>query len=509
MELGFRTTDSGATLPVPAESLLIGGDLNIMDVQLVVQYRVKDLDAFVSRVADPERCPDGRTLRDAARSAISQVVGQRPIDDVLTEKKAEVQEDTHELLQQILDSYGTGIQILDVRLQEVKPPMEVRHAYDDVLRARQDKDTFINQAEAYAFDIIPRARGEAQKIILGAKLAKAVRIIQASEEADRFVSILGEYAEEEDEAFRRLYLNSLDSILPGVGEFINAAGAAASSPKSNVPYGHVFPSSLFVSDPAQHTVLPQYSQPRSAIAGLRLTAEFPSTNSDTTVDNRLLMVDIPEATMPDSELQFLVIDAYARYRITDATKLFEKLRTAQAADERIVKILVSALREEVAKWKRYQIIGARIEETVEEGRKVIATNTRQEILDNVLAATRKAVNSPENDFGVSIVDVRIKRVEFPATVQANVFARMRAEQKRISNQFRAQGAEEDARIRAEADRQKAIILVEAQRQANVIDAEGDAEAIDIIMEALRQVPELSRFQKSLESYKISRGLADR
>ena len=127
----------------------------------------------------------------------------------------------------------------------------------------------------------------------------------------------------------------------------------------------------------------------------------------------------------------------------------------------------------------------------------------------MLAATRKAVNSPENDFGVSIVEVRIKRVEFPATVQANVFARMRAEQKRISNQFRAQGAEEDARIRAEADRQKAIILVEAQRQANVIDAEGDAEAIDIIMEALRQVPELSRFQKSLESYKISRGLADR
>ena len=312
------------------------------------------------------------------------------------------------------------------------------------------------------------------------------------------MSILGEYAEEEDEAFRRLYLNSLDSILPGVGEFINAAGAAASSPKSNVPYGHVFPSSLFVSDPAQHTVLPQYSQPRSAIAGLRLTAEFPSTNSDTTVDNRLLMVDIPEATMPDSELQFLVIDAYARYRTTDATKLFEKLRTAQAAEERIVKILVSALREEVAKWKRYQIIGARIEETVEEGRKVIATNTRQEILDNVLAATRKAVNSPENDFGVSIVDVRIKRVEFPATVQANVFARMRAEQKRISNQFRAQGAEEDARIRAEADRQKAIILVEAQRQANVIDAEGDAEAIDIIMEALTRIHRRTSLGTALE-----------
>src|SRR5919106_2716200 len=198
MELGFRSNQGGEVTPFPTEALMITGDLNIVDVQMVVQYTIKNLNDFLFRVDDPgddsrgipEGRPDGRTLKDAAEAALRLVVGQHSIDDVLVRRREEIEESTRERLQQILDSYQTGISVETVQLRDVKAPEEVREAFDDVLRARQERDTKINQALAYEADIIPRAQGDAARVVEAAEAFRQARVARAQGESERFVSIL-------------------------------------------------------------------------------------------------------------------------------------------------------------------------------------------------------------------------------------------------------------------------------------------------------------------------------
>ena len=228
MELGFRSNETGAGNPFPTEALMISGDLNIVDVQMVVQYNIKSLNNFLFRVDDPGEesraiptgRPDGRTLKDAAEAALRLVVGQRSIDDVLVRNREEVEEQTKIRLQEILDSYSTGINIETVQLQDVKAPEEVRDAFDDVLRARQERDTRINQARAFEADIIPRAEGDAERIKEAAQAFRQARIARARGEAEQFKSILTEYQKSREVTRQRLYLEAMEEVLPGVSKII-------------------------------------------------------------------------------------------------------------------------------------------------------------------------------------------------------------------------------------------------------------------------------------------------
>lgn len=228
MELGFRSNEAGAGNPFPTEALMISGDLNIVDVQMVVQYNIKSLNDFLFRVDDPGEesrainpgRPDGRTLKDAAEAALRLVVGQRSIDDVLVRNREEVEEQTKIRLQEILDSYNTGINVETVQLQDVKAPEEVRDAFDDVLRARQERDTRINQARAFEADIIPRAEGDAERIKEGAEAFRQARIARAQGEADQFTAVLREYQNSQEVTRQRLYLEAMEQILPGVSKII-------------------------------------------------------------------------------------------------------------------------------------------------------------------------------------------------------------------------------------------------------------------------------------------------
>ena len=228
MELGFRSNADGAGSPFATEALMISGDLNIVDVQMVVQYNIKSLSSFLFRVDDPgeesraipQGRPDGRTLKDAAEAALRLVVGQRSIDDILVRNREEVEEQTKIRLQEILDIYDTGINIETVQLQDVKAPEEVRDAFDDVLRARQERDTRINQARAFEADIIPRAEGDAERIKEGAQAFRQARIARARGEADQFNSILAEYRKSREVTRQRLYLEAMEEVLPGVSKII-------------------------------------------------------------------------------------------------------------------------------------------------------------------------------------------------------------------------------------------------------------------------------------------------
>lgn len=228
MELGFRSNETGNQTPFPTEALMITGDLNIVDVQMVVQYNIKSLNDFLFRVSDPGEeargipagRPDGRTLKDAAEAALRLVVGQRSIDDVLVRDREGVEEDTRRRLQEILDVYSTGINIEAVQLQDVKAPEEVRDAFDDVLRARQERDTKINQARAYEEDIIPRAQGDAAQIREAAEAFRQARIARAQGEADQFVSVLNEFRNSQEVTRQRLYLEAMEEVLPGITKII-------------------------------------------------------------------------------------------------------------------------------------------------------------------------------------------------------------------------------------------------------------------------------------------------
>ena len=228
MELGFRSNEAAVNTPFLDEALMISGDLNIVDVQMVVQYRIRNLNNFLFKVDDPgepprgipEGRPDGRTLKDGAEAALRLVVGQRSIDDVLVRGRELVETDTRQRLQAILDDYEAGIDVISVQLQDVKAPEEVRDAFDDVLRGRQERETRINQALAYEADVIPRARGDAERIIEAAEAFKRARIETANGEAQRFESVLNEYQSSPEVTRQRLYLEALENVFPGVTKII-------------------------------------------------------------------------------------------------------------------------------------------------------------------------------------------------------------------------------------------------------------------------------------------------
>ena len=242
LEVGVR----GST-PVLAESLMITGDENIVDAQLVVQYDISRalLECSDGTVVVPgQACPPGTTsrvltaieqflfrsadsdgviLKSAAESALRQVVGQRDIDDVLTELKEEVQAEVKELLQRELDLYQTGINVREVKLQNVLAPAQVQDAFDDVVKAQEDRERIIRLAEAYEADILPRALGAAQRTIEAAAAFRAERIAIATGEAARFTSVLDEFRNSEAVTRQRLYLEAMEEILPNITKFIVAS----------------------------------------------------------------------------------------------------------------------------------------------------------------------------------------------------------------------------------------------------------------------------------------------
>ena len=233
MELGFRGTEGGEVVPFADEALMISGDLNIVDVRMVVQYNIANLKDFLFNVDDPgEEArgktagePDGRTLKDAAEAALRLVVGQRSIAQVLAEERIELAIASRERLQLILDEYQTGINIVSVELQNVQAPELVLDAFRDVLRARQEKQTTINQAKEFENRIIPEARGEAAQKIEEAEAFKQARIARAEGEAAQFKAILTEFEKSREVTRQRLYLEAMEEILPGITKIIISSEA--------------------------------------------------------------------------------------------------------------------------------------------------------------------------------------------------------------------------------------------------------------------------------------------
>ncbi len=214
-EIGFETISAGPPAryrQVDQEALMLTGDNNIVELDFIVQYRIKQTPQgttnFLFNVADPRQA-----VRDAAEAAMREVIGASKIDDALTEGKERIQVDAEALLQSVLDEYQAGIDILTVKLQDVDPPDAVNDAFKDVISAEQDKERLINEARGYANDVVPKARGQAAQILAEAEAyAKAV-VSNAEGAANRFVALYDEYSKAKEVTKRRLYLETIERVM--------------------------------------------------------------------------------------------------------------------------------------------------------------------------------------------------------------------------------------------------------------------------------------------------------
>ena len=205
-EIGYRS-DAGDQ-SVPPESLMLTRDENIVDVGFAVLYRIKDARNYLFRVRDPDL-----SLRQATESAIREVVGRNVMDFVLTDGRAVVAEQVRELTQEILDRYETGLLVASVNMQKAQPPNQVRDAFSDAVKAREDEERYKNEARAYAAEILPRARGDANAMLQQAEGYKQRVINEAQGDASRFTSVLDEYSKAPGVTRQRLYLDAMQNVL--------------------------------------------------------------------------------------------------------------------------------------------------------------------------------------------------------------------------------------------------------------------------------------------------------
>ena len=215
IEIGFRTLRNGQYRSVEKESLMLTGDENIVDAEMIVQYKIKDPVAYLFNIMAPEL-----TVRAAAEASLRTVVGRNKIDETLTTGKFQIQEGTKSQLQAILDKYESGIHVVAVQLQDVSPPKEVIGAFKDVASAKEDKNRMINQAEGYRNDVIPKARGEAEAMIRDAEGFREARIKRSEGDAEKFTTILKEYRKAKSITRKRLYLETMEKVLPGIEKII-------------------------------------------------------------------------------------------------------------------------------------------------------------------------------------------------------------------------------------------------------------------------------------------------
>jgi membrane protease subunit HflK len=220
MDIGFRSErDTGFTsssvADVPEESLMLTGDENIVNIDFSVFWVIKDAGKFLFKIQDPEG-----TVKAAAETAMREVIARSEIQPILTEGRSQIEIDTQSIIQNILDEYNSGIQITQVQTQKADPPDQVIDAFRDVQAARADMERAKNEAEAYANDVIPRARGDASVILQAAEAYKKEVVAKAEGEASRFLAIYNEYKNAKNVTQERMYLETMEKVLADIDKII-------------------------------------------------------------------------------------------------------------------------------------------------------------------------------------------------------------------------------------------------------------------------------------------------
>lgn len=215
-EFGFRTAKAGIRTQRSRgsyidESLMLTGDLNVVDVDWIVQYKISDPHAYLFNVRNVEE-----TIRDVSEAAMRLIVGDRSVDGVITIERMQAGDEAAVIMQKLLDRYETGIQIVTVKLQDVTPPDPVKPAFNSVNEAKQEMEQMINEAMKDYNTVIPKARGDAEKMVKEAEGYAINRVNRAQGDASRFVDLWKQYTKAKDVTRRRIYLETMGEVLPKV-----------------------------------------------------------------------------------------------------------------------------------------------------------------------------------------------------------------------------------------------------------------------------------------------------
>jgi len=240
--------------------------------------------------------------------------------------------------------------------------------------------------------------------------------------------------------------------------------------------------SIFIVDETEQVVVLQFGKPVRIITepGLHIKVPFPIQEKNV-FDNRLLEYDSPPEEILSKDKKSLIVDNYVRWQIVDPLQFLKTVQAIPTALSRMDDIVYSELRRELGTHDMVEII----------------TENREELMETVTVASNKATQ----DYGIEVVDVRIRRVDLPSQNEESIYARMDAERKRQANKFRSEGEEEAQKIRATTDRDKTIILADAYKQAERIRGEGDAKAVEVYADAYSADPKFYEFVRTLDAYK--------
>lgn len=217
-EFGFRTLQAGINTKYSSqnfndESLMLTGDLNVLDVTWIVQFKIKDPVHLLFNIRSPRE-----TVRDISEAVMRQVVGDSAVSEALTSRRVEINQEVQTKLQEILDRYQSGIQIETVKLQDVNPPNKVKPSFNEVNEAKQEREKVINQSwEAYN-KVIPKAKGQASKTISEAEGYASARVSKAQGDASKFIETYAAYKDAKEVTRRRLYLETMEEIIPRAGK---------------------------------------------------------------------------------------------------------------------------------------------------------------------------------------------------------------------------------------------------------------------------------------------------
>ena len=217
LEIGFRDIAGRSTSrrDIADESQMITGDENIVDIDFVVFWRIADAGAYLFNLADPDE-----TIKVAAEAVMREIIGQTAIQTVLTEGRENVQVAVRQKLQELLDEYKAGIRVREVQLLAVDPPADVIDAFNDVQRARQDRDRLKNEAEAFRNDIVPRARGEAAKLVAEAEAYAQEVVARAEGDASRFDQVYEAYKVNPEVTKERIYIETIEGVYSNIEKII-------------------------------------------------------------------------------------------------------------------------------------------------------------------------------------------------------------------------------------------------------------------------------------------------
>ena len=527
MEFGFRTLRAAArsefaTPPeAQAESVMLTGDLNVAVVEWIVQFRIRDPKAYLFHVRDvPE------TFRYMSEAAVRQVVGDHSVDEVITIGRAEIALAAKEELQRLCNLYGIGIEIQQLVLQDVNPPGPVRPAFNEVNQAIQEKERAINEAWAEYNQAVPKAKGEAEQAVRAAEGYALERENHALGDALRFESIFEEYRKAPEVTRKRIYLETMGALLPKLGRkvivddkakgvlpLLQLDGAAEGGEAVKTPLlvgGAILAavllfSSVYTLGETEQAIITQFGRPVGGVISTPgLHVKVPFVQSLHRFEKRWLEYDGDPNEIPTRDKKYIWVDTYARWRIADALRFYQAVRDERGAQSRLDDIVDGETRNAVASFDLIEVVRSSnrlFSSTGElggigdaEAVAKIATG-REKIAQRILE--RAAKITPE--FGVELVDVRFKRLNYTESVQQAVFQRMIAERKRIAERSRSEGQGRAAEIRGQKERDVLAASSVGYKSAQELKGKADAKATTIYARAYGRDPGFYDFWKSMET----------